>query len=88
MFINSGGWQADLINDFEAGIVTYGLSFSHIANKIHSILNNKEWKERASRNSLKLAKKHFAKNMLVKDFEKILIEASNRNGKDAHKYGY
>ena len=88
MLINSGGWQAELIEKFKAGIVTYDLSFNDAAKKVHLLLNDKNWKAETGLNSLNLAKKYFSRNKLVNDFEKVLLEASNKNGKAAHIYGF
>jgi glycosyltransferase involved in cell wall biosynthesis len=87
ILINSGGWQADLIEEFNTGIVTFGLSLSEAAEKITYLLNNKEWVEKTGINALQLAKTYFDKGNLIGELERVLVEASNKNGTAAHKYG-
>jgi glycosyltransferase involved in cell wall biosynthesis len=88
MLINSGGWQADLIKKYGAGLVTHGLSFQKCAKIINACLNDEEWKKKSGRNSNNLAKKFFSKKKLVSDFEQVLILALNKQGKKAHLYGF
>jgi glycosyltransferase involved in cell wall biosynthesis len=87
MLINSGGWQADLIETFHAGIVTHGLTFTESAVKINKLLNDKRWLDESGNNALNLAKKYFDKSNLIHSLEEVLVKASAKKGKDVYKYG-
>jgi len=72
VLVNGMGWQADLINKRNSGIVTYGMSLEQSAKVINDFLNNKDLLKESSKNALNLSKKCFDKDKLVKRVEEIL----------------
>ena len=70
---NGGGWQADLIDEEDAGITTGGLTLHQAALKINQFLHDKERLNRSSENALIIAEKYFDKDDLVKKIERILF---------------
>jgi len=78
VLINGGGWQADIINNHNAGIVTHGLSIEESAKRIDDFLHDKLLLKESSENAYKLSKKYFDKNDLVKKVEQILLLSINR----------
>ena len=80
VLINSGGWQADLINLEDAGITTFGLTIHQAALKINEFLHNKERLSRSSKNSRIIAKKYFDKDDLVKKIERTLLSSISKKG--------
>jgi len=79
ILINGGGWQADLINKNNAGIVTYGSTLQQAAKKIDEFLRDKEGLNRASKNARLISKKYFDKDDLVKKIESILLSVVVHN---------
>jgi len=77
VLINYGGWQADLINAEDAGIITFGLTLNQAAIKIHDFLHDKERLRRSSKNARIIAKKYFDKGDLVKKVEQTLLLSIN-----------
>jgi len=78
VLINGGGWQADLINRNNAGVVTYGLSVEEAAKKIDDFLHNKALLKESSQNTLNLSVKYFDKEGLVKKVEQVLYFSVNQ----------
>jgi glycosyltransferase involved in cell wall biosynthesis len=78
ILINGGGWQADLINKSNAGVVTYGLSIEGAAKKIDDFLHNKALLKESSQNALNLSEKYFDKEDLVKKVEQVLCFSVNQ----------
>ena len=87
MLINSGGWQADLIETFNAGIVTHGLTLQESAVKIDKLLNDKEWIYESGGNAFNLGKKYFNKINLICSIEDVLLKASANKGHVTYKCG-
>lgn len=73
VLINSGGWQAELIENKKIGIVTYGLSLYQAAEKINQFLQNKNVLELSSKNAHKISKSYFDKNDLIKNIHEVLL---------------
>ena len=78
ILINGGGWQADLIRENNAGIVTHSLPIRQAAKKIDKFLHNKSLLKESSENALNLSKKYFDKNSLVKKVEQVLLLSVNK----------
>ena len=72
VLINGSGWQADLINKTNAGIVTYGLSIEQSAKAVNDFLNNEDLLKESSINALNLSKEFFDKDKLVMQVEEVL----------------
>jgi glycosyltransferase involved in cell wall biosynthesis len=79
ILINSGGWQADLINAEDAGIITFGLTLNQAALKINEFLHDKNRLIRSSKNARIIAEKYFDKGNLVKKVEQTLLSSINKN---------
>ena len=77
VLINSGGWQAELIEKEEIGIVTYGLSLNEAAVKIDQFLHNNTKLEISSKNAKKVSKSFFDKNNLTNDILDVLLAVKN-----------
>jgi len=72
VLINGSGWQADLINKTNTGIVTYGLSIEQSAKAVNDFLNNEDLLKESSINALNLSKEFFDKDKLVMQVEEVL----------------
>lgn len=72
VLINGSGWQADLINKTNTGIVTYGLSIEQSAKAVNDFLNNEDLLKESSINALNLSKEFFDKDKLVMEVEEVL----------------
>jgi len=73
VLINGRGWQADLIDEEDVGITTFGLTFHQAALKINQFLHDKEALSKSSKNAQIIAEKYFDKNELVKKIEQVLF---------------
>lgn len=78
VLINSGGWQATLIEREEIGIVTYGLSLYEAAVKIDQFLHNNNKLEISSKNAQKISKKCFDKNDLSNKIQEVLLAVKRK----------
>jgi len=87
VLINSGGWQDDLIQRYNVGISTYGLTLKESAERINELLNNKAWVDKVGNNALNLAKKNFDKINLINSIEKVLARASVKKGNGIYASG-
>jgi glycosyltransferase involved in cell wall biosynthesis len=76
ILINSGGWQADLIDKEDIGISTFGLTLQQSALKIKELLSDEKKLKELSKNAQNTSIKYFDKNDLVGKIEKILLDAS------------
>ena len=77
LMINYGGWQADLLNEYDAGIVVSPDDPIIGAKKLNNLLQDKQRLHNMGQASLELAKTVFNRNELYKSFENVLLEASN-----------
>ena len=77
LMINYGGWQADLLNEFEAGIVVPPDDPIIAAKKLNNLLEDKQQLQNMGQAGLELAKTVFNRDELYKSFENVLLEASN-----------
>ena len=77
LMINYGGWQADLLNEYDAGIVVSPDDPIIGAKKLNYLLQDKQRLHNMGQASLELAKTVFNRNELYKSFENVLLEASN-----------
>ena len=77
LMINYGGWQADLLNEYDAGIVVSPDDPIIGAKKLNNLLQDKQRLDDMGQAGLELAKTVFNRNELYKSFENVLLEASN-----------
>ena len=77
LMINYGGWQADLLNEYDAGIVVSPDDPIIGAKKLNNLLQDKQRLQNMGQSGLELAKTVFNRNELYKSFENVLLEASN-----------
>ena len=77
IMINYGGWQADLLNEYDAGIVVSPDDPIIGAKKLNNLLQDKPRLQNMGKAGLELAKTVFNRNKLYKSFENVLLEASN-----------
>ena len=77
LMINYGGWQADLLNEYDAGIIVSPDDPIIGAKKLNYLLQDKQRLHNMGQASLELAKTVFNRNELYKSFENVLLEASN-----------
>jgi len=75
VLINGGGWQAELIEKEDAGVVTFGLTLQEAALKIDQFLHDKKRLIRSSLNAKKISKNYFDKDVLVKKVEQVLLNS-------------
>ncbi len=73
--INYCGWQADLLADAGAGIVLDPIDIQGSAELLIGKLQDTEWLKRASHAARELAEKRFARDLLAKQLEEVLLEA-------------
>ena len=77
LMINYGGWQADLLNEYDAGIIVSPDDPIIGAKKLNNLLQDKQRLHNMGQAGLELAKTVFNRNKLYKSFENVLLEASN-----------
>jgi len=77
LMINYGGWQADLLNEYDAGIVVSPDDPIIGAKKLNNLLSDKQRLQNMGQAGLELAKTVFNRNELYKSFENVLLEVSN-----------
>lgn len=81
ILINYGGWQKDIIENNQCGLVAWGKSIKETIDDVEIFLNNKEKYNQACRNAKSLALNDFSRDMLAKKLEAILIEGARKQGK-------
>ena len=77
IMINYEGWQADILNQYSAGIVVPPDDPIAAAKKLNKLLEDKKQLQSFGQASLELAKTVFNRNELFKSFENVLLEVSN-----------
>jgi glycosyltransferase involved in cell wall biosynthesis len=75
VMINYGGWMADLINNNDCGVVTWGDTAVEAARKIARALQNKSWLKEAGVNAKFLATTQFDRDVLAEQLESVLQSA-------------
>ncbi len=73
--INYGGWQAEIIKNYEAGLVLDPLDEKGAAKMLANKLRDKEWLTNAGLTARKIAEKHFERGKLAKDLEEVLLKS-------------
>ncbi|MEO2268657.1 glycosyltransferase family 4 protein [Pseudoalteromonas sp. YIC-656] len=72
--VNHGGWQAELINQEQCGVVTSD-NYQESAKVIFEFLHNAETVRKAKQSSSDLAHKRYSRDLLFAKFEKALLLA-------------
>ena len=83
IFLNYGGWQADLVNSYECGVVGWRKPISEVAEIISDKIQDRNWLKNAGENARRLAEDKFDRDELASQLEEVLIAASNKDGQKA-----
>ncbi|CAK3654944.1 colanic acid biosynthesis glycosyl transferase WcaI [Vibrio crassostreae] len=75
--INYGGWQKDLIETYECGVVLHEKDFSQAALTINEFLNDEKAYVSAKFSCKDLAYNHYSRDIMAKRLEDALLEAVN-----------
>ena len=78
IIINYGGWQKDLLEKYDAGIVIWQLQPKAAAEIITEKINNKTWLAKASKSSRFMAENLFSRDELFTQLESV-FEATVEN---------
>ncbi len=76
--VNYGGWQADLIKRYEAGL-TLSRNINNAADSLLDFLSDKEKVVRCGDNGRSLAAAHYSRDDLAKNLEDVLSDAVQQN---------
>lgn len=85
IMLNYGGWQAELIERFNAGLVTWGMQYDVAAQQIAVALQDTDWQKSAGMAARDLAKQLFDKDVLAKQLEQVLVSAVDQNTNEIYK---
>lgn len=77
--INYQGWQAEILQKHEAGLVLPPHNYTKAACKLVKHLSDQEWLKRAGQNALELAKEKYNRDKLAKNLEQVLLTAIKNN---------
>lgn len=80
MFINYGGWHADLLTFNKCGLVGWRKNIDEVANELNLWVRDEAVLADASNNSLKLASSRFSRELMFDDFHDVLKLASQNKG--------
>lgn len=80
LLLNYGGWQAELVEKAQCGIVTWGMPLNESARCVAEKLQNKAWLSGAGLQSKKMASFLFDRDVLAGQLERVLIESCGRRG--------
>lgn len=83
IFLNYGGWQADIVSKVGCGIVTWRQSHEQAAKLVAERLSDRAWLEQAGRASKKLGAEYFDRDMLAVKLSEVLVAAQARRGDTA-----
>lgn len=72
VFINYGGWMADLLNDASAGYVAWQKPLAQVAQELDECMHDKAWLERAAQSAKKLALEQFSRDILAEQLNDVL----------------
>ncbi len=72
--INYGGWQLDMIRDFDIGL-KLNIDPEEAAKELVALINDREMLAKMSKNALELAKVNFSRDKLANEFISILESA-------------
>ena len=80
VLLNGGGWQAELMERFGAGIVLWRVDANVAAERIASALSDADWRASASNAARRLAEERFDRDALAVKLERVLRAAASREG--------
>ena len=73
IFLNHGGWLQDLVSKYECGLCMHGKKIEIVAKELDSVISNENWLKSSGYRAKNLAIKFFAREIHIKQLEKILI---------------
>lgn len=76
--INYSGWQADILQEYEAGLTLPPHDYEKAASKLLHHLSDQHWLQKAGSNAQKLARENFNRDLLAKKLEQVLAKAINK----------
>ncbi|NLG08645.1 MAG: glycosyltransferase family 4 protein [Deinococcales bacterium] len=76
--VNHEGWQADLLREWQAGLVLDARDTAAAAADIVTALRTPGWAETAGSNARRLAEAEFARDALAARFEEVLVQSGAR----------
>ena len=76
ILINYGGWQKDIIEQNNCGVVAWKKSIKEIANELEEFIGDNEAYTQACINAKRLAMNDFSRDRLAAQLEKILLQHS------------
>lgn len=76
ILINYGGWQKDIIEKNNCGVVAWKKSIKEIANELEDFIGDNEAYTQACINAKRLAMNDFSRDRLAAQLEKILLQHS------------
>ena len=80
VLLNGGGWLAEMVERFGAGIVAWRVDERAVAEHIAGALKDSVWRASASAAARKLAEERFDRDDLAGKLESVLRAAANRRG--------
>jgi glycosyltransferase involved in cell wall biosynthesis len=73
--INYGGWQADILRKYKAGIVLNSQDINHAKDSLIKAIHDDEWVKKAGENARIVAEKVFDRDKLARKLEGVLKDA-------------
>ena len=77
VFLNYGGWQHDLVLQYNCGLAMWGRPQEEVANEIASKLKDSVWLKKAGDAARRLAEERFDRDALYLQLEAVLLAAVN-----------
>ncbi|WOE74805.1 glycosyltransferase family 4 protein [Alterisphingorhabdus coralli] len=85
ILINYGGWQAKIVSETRAGLVTWGMPIEDVANHIAEHIADEDWLKSASKSSKRLSQELFDRDKLADEFAILLEMAAQKKGDQVSK---
>ena len=85
IFLNHGGWMKDLVTSNKCGVCMYGKSLELVARELEKFLNDKKWIKENGKNAKLLANRFFSHNLLLNQFEQVLVSAKKNKPNKSEK---
>ncbi|WP_249929051.1 glycosyltransferase family 4 protein [Ectopseudomonas oleovorans] len=83
IFLNYGGWQADLVEACGCGVVAWNKSLDDVAALVARCLHDRAWLESAGKAAQVLARESFDRDVLALQLERVLLDARDWRGEGA-----
>ncbi len=84
LFVNYGGWQADLIERHDLGLACWGLPIEEAARRVADLLRDAPRLEATGQRARALAETLFDREELAAQLAQVLVDAQRRQGARAH----